>query len=245
MSQNAPQVFDFNYFRSRLDMERGLSGVDIFYGLIDPLSRSALLCQTWKADDKKKIDAATIDFFRANHVGDFTARLKPSGQFIWFSNGSAEQVPGSYKRLDKTMQGTQTEAETINNLEAKIRAQIAAEQRIKELEQQIEDHKEDLKQYQTGADRLYVVLERLAFELGPKLFPSIGQALRSAPGAPLQGTQHTNEQNTAPNMPENLDELETALSVIIANFGEDWVIRFSQRIANDPGVVQQIKNFFP
>jgi hypothetical protein len=43
---------------------------------------------------------------------------------------------------------------------------------------------------------------------------------------------------------ENLDETENALAVIVAAFGEDWVVKFANKIQREPHIVPQIKNFF-
>lgn len=43
---------------------------------------------------------------------------------------------------------------------------------------------------------------------------------------------------------ENLDETENALAVIVAAFGEQWVVKFANKVQREPHIVPQIKNFF-
>jgi hypothetical protein len=43
---------------------------------------------------------------------------------------------------------------------------------------------------------------------------------------------------------ENLNETENALAVIVAAFGEDWVVKFANKVQREPHIVPQIKNFF-
>lgn len=43
---------------------------------------------------------------------------------------------------------------------------------------------------------------------------------------------------------ENLDETENALAVIVAAFGEEWVVKFANKVQREPHIVPQIKNFF-
>lgn len=42
----------------------------------------------------------------------------------------------------------------------------------------------------------------------------------------------------------DLNETENALAIIVAAFGEQWVVNFANKVQREPQIVPQIKNFF-
>jgi hypothetical protein len=215
-----------NYVRKRAELEPKLTAIDIYSGHIFPNTpaQNRMKVQEIRFVDPGKLDA-TFDHFEKNTFGDFTAFFRPSKTFIHFSNGN---VAGLKVEETQNFNGPQSSPYMNIPTTEQIRAQVEREmelERLKHKLQMLEDEQESRDNVSEKFNSILGVVIEKFLNPNKNIMPDV---------ANLNGVN-----------PDDLSDTEQSLAYIVSAFGEDWINRFAQRVKSDPGVVKQIKSFFP
>ena len=161
--------------------------------------------------------------------GNFTVVLKPSNEFFYISSNTGNAYNGLFN-------GGEPAATDQNILDLVNRITALEAEKISLLHQ-VENLTQELKQFETASDKFTYALENLFFKIAPKL--------GLMPEPVLNGTQ-TNTHNMEAWQNIKIDHssergVEQALEVIYMAFGDEFLMKFAQRIQDQPQLVQQLK----
>ena len=213
-------IHPISYVKESAEQAAKLSKIDIYRGLLDPNSKIQI---SSKAKEIRPISPGEFgkqfELFEKNNFGDFTAIFFPSRESYHFSLKGNEIMNGIET---PNFQGIPTEEQVKAQVE-KILENERLKQRLAELEEEQENNS-------MWGNRMGIALEML---VGNLLGIPSKNVNDSEPV--LQGT----EINT-----ENMNETEQALVILVQKFGEEWLQKFAKKIQAEPGLVNQIKNFF-
>jgi len=219
-------IHPLKYVKERAQLEHKLTAVDIYRGLIaantPPQNRH--LIQTIKADDSSKLETL-FNHFAENQNGEFSAYFRPSRAMIHFSIGNVDAMKFEN---DNNMNGAASSPFMNIPTAEQIRAQVEREMELERLKHKLAMLEDEQNSRDNVAEKfnsiLGVVIEKF-------LNPNKNV---------MQDVATINGVNA-----DDLSDTEESLAYIVATFGEDWINRFAQRVKSDPGVVKQIKSFFP
>ena len=122
--------------------------------------------------------------------------------------------------------------EKESDIESRIYARLKAEQETKEKEKEVQELRDELTEMRSGSGKLnYFIMQ------------FIEGYMQKNPGQSMQG--HPDEAPPEPhnqNNSDNLTELEKAFSNILRLFGEEDVIKMSNKLTKEPNLVQLLKS---
>ena len=208
-------VHDFTYVANRLKAKDWTKAVVMDGFITDDNPKGIMVFQFLNNDDLHN----QLNLFEQYHQGEFTMRLNQSGIIIYFQNGMDNN------NLNGVRVPTGRDMEKV--------MQLTLEN--KQLKEKIAELEEELKQFETSGQKFSYAMEHLLERVAVRFNLIPGEA-------PMQGTQRANPKPTY--MAENLEPLEQAFVTLVENFGEDWLIRFAQKINDQPQLVNQIKSYF-
>jgi hypothetical protein len=219
-------IHPLKYVKERAQLEHKLTGIDIYRGLIaantPPQNRHKV--QTIRADESSKLETI-FNHFAENENGEFSAYFRPSGAMIHFAVGNVDAM-----KFENNNNINGAAASPFMNIPTaeQIRAQVEREMELERLKHKLAMLEDEQNSRDNVAEKfnsiLGVVVEKF-------LNPNKNV---------MQDVATINGVNA-----DDLSDTEESLVYIVAAFGEDWINRFAQRVKSDPGVVKQIKSFFP
>lgn len=221
------QIFDLNEVNTRALLSPNVRSIHIYSGHIADNNKKAVLTLFIKRDDAGAWPAEQLAYIQ-RLKGNFTVVLKPSNEFFYISSFNATEP-----NLFNTMQGYQGN-ENILELVNRITT-LQAEN--SDLKNTIAELKEQLENFETGSDKFVYALEKLFYQVAPKLGLSSFNNTQS-----MQGTNNTAVDWQTVQLSNELNEqnIEAALYVIYAAFGDEFVLKFAKRIQREPNLVTQL-----
>lgn len=233
------QIFDINEIANRAQvLPAKVTRMEVFSGFItSPTQRGVLQLIINRLDDGH-FDPKQIAYSQ-RLKGDYTVVSRPTLETFYISSKPQTVAPlnGAFGAplFDYLSPGGSQLPADMNEL---INRLLNAEKLVDQLSRENEELREELEEFQTNSGRL-------AHSFGQVWSQFIEPRLFGTP-APMQGTQ--NKKPMAANQQEQQitqQQLQDALTNIVETFGAEWIVRFSDRIAAQPNVVDQIKSFFP
>lgn len=220
------QIFDLSEVNTRALLSPNIRTIHIYSGHLQDNNKKAVLALFIKRDDAGNWPHDQLAYVQ-KLKGNYTVVLKPSNEFFYISSFNNNEP-----HLFTPMQGIGTN-ENIMELVNKI---TMLQSENLELKNTITELREELSNFETGSDKFVHALEKLFFTVAPKL------GLMDSPNIqPMQGTENAVNWQTVQLTNElNEKNVEAALYVIYAAFGDEFVLKFAKKIQNNPSLVNQL-----
>lgn len=227
------QIFPMAEILERAELASpGVKSFDVYQGHVtSPGQHSVLVLKLLR--NNGQFNPAQLAY-TAKLRGNFTVVARPGNETFYISSdplnfpmqgieqGELFHLGGQY--------GTLSTNEYVNRL-------LELERENTALRQSNEALKKELEQFQDAGGKFSYALNNLLENFILPKFAGTPQA------QPIQGTM-SNLKNI-PIQGTHDEQLEGAVAVIIAAFGEDWVIKFAKKLQDDPQKVDLIKQYLP
>jgi hypothetical protein len=221
------QIFDLNEVSVRANLSPGVKSIHIYNGHVNDQTKGrAALMLFIKRDPNGSWPAEQMAYIN-KLKGNFTVVLKPSNEFFYITSGSNNDL--------FSMQGVPGGNENIIELVNRI---TALEAEKVQLLLKITDLEDELKNFESASDKFSVALEKLFFSVAPKLglLPNQNNTVMNG-----TNTNEPNWQNTPVSNELTEENLNAALYVIYDAFGDDFIVKFAQKIQRETNLVNQLK----
>ncbi len=171
------------------------------------------------------------------YSGQYTATFKPGKETLFLDSRAddPEAIQQSYSMNGNSNEIAQYQgSKDVLTLVEKI---IKLEKKVTELQAELDDKTEELKQFQSSGDRLTYVINNLAKQWAPQMFGAIQKNVTQ----PMQGTNYTEEDMSWQTQPVN--NYEDAIQVIYDALGDDLLVKVARALQKDPTLAQKLEMF--
>lgn len=234
------QIWPMTEVRSRIQDDPSITEIRVVSGHTNK-SSGMIVMNIKKANDQW--NDRLLDKLE-QHRGYYTAFLFPTKEVLWLEGTTNDQKEFNY------MYPYSEEAQQIAkygnaDMRSIVTELIQAKEIIAKLQQENEDLKEDLKEFETASGKFEHAIGNVFMTYVLPLFSGSPKKHNLSHNRAMQGQQEENKVDFTqlPLRDQGDGGVQDALTILYEALGDELLVKIAQRLQREPGLVNTLRTF--